>query len=249
MDRTVPSTPDWPKIRTAGYDGFVVSFADRLTEPANRAALAFCAALKTEGIDGVAESSTSLVSAYLRFDPLTVPHAAMRDVLQTLLARRNWMDAPLPAGRRLWRVPTVFGGATAPQLAEAAAAAGLSEAEAIASLSGQTVRVQTIGFAPGMPYLGELAPDWDIPRQTSITAQVPAGGLCVAIRQLVLFPVATPTGWRHIGQTAVELFRPKEDTPFLLRPGDEVAFEPAPHDALSALREKPNGGAVSEPLP
>ncbi|MEL6644167.1 MAG: carboxyltransferase domain-containing protein [Pseudomonadota bacterium] len=249
MDQSVPNTAQWPKIKTAGYDGFVVTFADRLSEPANRAALAFCDALKTAGIEGVAESSTSLVSAYLRFDPLTVPHATMRDALQTLAAQRNWMEAPLPAGRRLWRVPTVFGGEAGPQLGEAAAAAGLSEADAIASITAARVRVQTIGFAPGMPYLGELAPAWDIPRQTSITAKVPAGGLCVAIRQLVLFPVATPTGWRHIGQTAVDLFRPDDDAPFLLRPGDEVAFQPVSHNALPAMQDTPNGGAVAEPLP
>lgn len=213
-----------PAIRTAGFDGFIVTFGDTLTEPANRAALAFRAALEDSEVEGIEETSTSLVSAYLRFDPITMPHAEMQATLETLLAQRDWHAAPLPSGRRLWHVPTVFGGETAPQLAEAASAAGLSEADAIASITAQPVRVQTIGFAPGMPYLGALAPEWDIPRQTTLTAQVPAGGLCVAIRQLVLFPVATPTGWRHIGQTALRLFRPEDDTPFLLRPGDEVQF-------------------------
>ena len=61
---------DWPQIRTAGYDGVVVSFGDRLSEPANRAALAFRDAIEKAGWDSVEESSTSLVSAYLRFDPL-----------------------------------------------------------------------------------------------------------------------------------------------------------------------------------
>jgi len=232
-------------IRTAGFDGFVVSFGDTLTEPGNRAALAFRAALEARGIDGVQETSTSLVSAYLRFDPLAVSHAQMEAVLEDLLAAQDWHDAPLPSGRRLWRVPTVFGGAAAPQLAEAAEAAGLSEAEAVRSISSQPVRVQTIGFAPGMPYLGSLAPDWDIPRQTTLTARVPVGGLCVAIRQLVLFPVATPTGWRHIGQTAVRLFRPDAEEPFLLRPGDEVLFQPVSELTAHA----PNGGATFEPLP
>ncbi|MEM9901839.1 MAG: allophanate hydrolase subunit 1 [Pseudomonadota bacterium] len=239
----------WPRIRTAGFDGLVVSFADHLTEPANRAALAFSDALKATGLAGVEESSTSLVSAYVRFDPLNVGHAEMRVALERMLAERDWMAADLPTGRQLWHVPTAFGGAAGPQLAEASAAAGFGEADAIASISGQRVRVQTIGFAPGMPYLGELSPAWNIPRQTSLTARVPAGGLCVAIRQLVLFPVATPTGWRHIGQTALRLFRPDEETPFLLRAGDEVQFDPVPADALRELAEEPNGGAAWEPLP
>lgn len=244
-----PSKPHWPQIRTAGYDGYVVSFGDRLSGTANSAALAFRDAIETAGWDGVEESSTSLVSAYLRFDPLICHHDDMRAALQALVQDRDWYAAPLPTGRRLWRVPTVFGGETAPQLAEAAALAGLSEAEAIASISAMPVRVQTIGFAPGMPYLGELASAWDIPRQTKLTAQVPAGGLCVAIRQLVLFPVATPTGWRHIGQTALDLFRPDTGEPFLLRPGDEVLFDPTDPDTFATLKSDLNGGATFERIP
>ena len=238
----------WPQIRTAGYDGFVVSFGDSLSESANRAALAFRDAIEKADWDGVEESSTSLVSAYLRFDPLRHDHAAMHAALDKLLLERDWYAAALPTGRKLWRVPTVFGGEGAPQFAEAALVAGLSETEAIASISKTRVRVQTIGFAPGMPYLGELQPEWDIPRQTELTAQVPAGGLCVAIRQLVLFPVATPTGWRHIGQTALRLFRPEARQPFLFRPGDEVLFQPTSPEKLAALHDQENAGASCEDI-
>lgn len=239
----------WPSLRTVGIDGFLVSFADRLSEPANRAALAFRAAIEQADLEGVEESSTSLVSAYLRFDPLRRDHASMRADLEALISQQDWFGVELPKGRRLWRVPTVYGGEMAPQLEEAAAAAGLSPADAIASISQTPVRVQTIGFAPGMPYLGELPAAWDIPRQTSLTAQVPAGGLCVAIRQLVLFPLATPTGWRHIGQTALRLFRPEAKTPFILRPGDEVLFHPVTPEDLKTCMDDPNCGATSEALP
>lgn len=240
---------DWPQVRTAGYDGFVVTFGAHLSEAANRAALAFRAAIRAANWDAVEETSTSLVSAYLRFDPQACDHARMRQALEHLVTERDWYATPLPPRRRLWRVPTVFGGAAGPQLAEAAQAAGLSPADAITSLCRAPVRVQTIGFAPGMPYLGSLSPEWNIPRQTDLTARVPAGGLCVALRQLVLFPVATPTGWRHIGQTALRLFRPEGEAPFLLRPGDEIQFEPVDPDQLAALGAQADGGARSEPLP
>ena len=238
-----PKNSTWPQIRTAGYDGFVVSFGDHLSGPANSAALAFRDCIERAAIEGVKECSTSLVSAFLRFDPLQVSHEYMRTALEGLLGTRDWYSAPLPSGRRLWRVPTVFGGVTAPNFAEVSGMAGLTEEDAIAAIAGTLVRVQTIGFAPGMPYLGELPPAWDIPRQTELTAQVPAGGLCVAIRQLVLFPVSTPTGWRQIGQTAVNLFRPDAPEPFLLRPGDEVLFVPTTAPELADVE---NGAATSE---
>ena len=110
-------------------------------------------------------------------------------------------------------------------------------------------RRRRLGFAPGQPYLGELPPAWDIPRQTGLTPKVPVGALTVAIRQLVLFAVSTPTGWRHIGQTGFRAFRPESDTPFVLNPGDEVIFEPVSRDDHERLSGTgPDGGAKSEPL-
>ncbi|MCF3595887.1 allophanate hydrolase subunit 1 [Rhodobacteraceae bacterium LMO-12] len=242
------STPSWPQIRTAGFDGFLISFADSLSEPANRAALSFRDAVERAGWAGVEETSTSLVSTYLRFDPHWRDHAQMRRDIDALLAEHDWFAEPLPSGRKLWRVPTVYGTDMAPQLEEAAKAAGLSPADAIRQISETRVRVQTIGFAPGMPYLGELPSAWDIPRQTALSDKVPAGGLCVAIRQLVLFPMATPTGWRHIGQTAFRLFRSDTDQPFVLRPGDEVIFTPTQPETLNTMQNDPNGGATCESL-
>ncbi|MEX0304567.1 MAG: allophanate hydrolase subunit 1 [Leisingera sp.] len=237
---------EWPRISALGTDGFLVTFADRLSEPANRAALAFRDAVERSGWTAVEETSASLVSAYLRFDPRGISHAELLAALCSLLGRQDWFGTPLPQGRRLWRVPAVFGTHLAPQLEEAAHAAGLTADEAVASLTRRPVRVQTIGFAPGQPYLGELLPAWDIPRQSKLTSQVPAGALAVAIRQLVLFPVPAPTGWRHIGQTQFRLFRPEEEQPFVLRPGDEVQFEPVDAETLERMKTDLDGGARAE---
>ncbi|KAA8606284.1 allophanate hydrolase [Salipiger aestuarii] len=238
----------FPIIRTVGVDGMLVSFGDRLSEPANRAAIAFRAELDAQGWDGIEESSSSLVSCYVRFDPLYLSHAALRTRLDALMSERDWLGADLPHGRWLHRIPTVYGGKLAPQLGEAAAAAGLSESEAIASLSETRVRVTALGFSPGQPYLGELPECWDIPRQQALTPKVPKGALVVAIRQLVLFGVTAPTGWRHVGQTAATLFRVEAERPFLLAPGDEVVFAPIDEAAFENMRHVPGGGVHSEML-
>ena len=233
----------WPLILTAGVDGYLVSFAESLSDPANRAAIAFRKRLQDETRIPIIETSTSLVSCYLRFDTNKITHMQAKDELEALIASRNWFDTDLPEGRRLWTVPTVYGDAFGPQLHEVADLAGVTVGEAIAELSSQKVRVQTIGFAPGMPYLGELPSKWNIPRQTQLTEQVPKGGLCLAIRQMVVFPADTPTGWRHIGQTAIDLFRPQSDQPFLFRTGDEVIFDAVSQSQFEELKSMPNGGA------
>jgi KipI family sensor histidine kinase inhibitor len=237
-----------PLIRSAGLDGVLVSFGDSLSEPANRAALAFTSAVSRAGIDGVEECAPSLVSVFLRFDPLHLSLESITTQLRALLKQQDWYAAPMPEGRRFIRVPTVYGTELAPQLQEAAQAAGLSAETAIAQLSEARVRVQTIGFAPGQPYLGLLPEAWDIPRQTALTKAVPEGALVVAIRQLVLFSVSSPTGWRHVGQTALKLFRPDSDTPFFLRPGDEVQFVPVDRSVLERYAGRPDGGAEIEAI-
>ena len=111
------------------------------------------------------------------------------------------------------------------------------------------MRVQTIGFAPGQPYLGELPEARDIPRQTDLTDRVPVGALTVATRQLVLFSVSTRTGWRHVGQTAFRSFRPESDAPFVLRPGDEVLFDAVDRETHARLLDAgADGGAIPEAI-
>lgn len=230
-----------PDIAAFGVDAVLVRFGDTLTEAANRAALALRATIEGQDWPGLCEVSTALVSVVVRFDPMVTDAATLCGHLRALLDRHDWSRLPLPEGRRLWEVPTVFGTEMAPQLAEAAALAGISEAEAIDGLTARPLRVQAIGFAPGQPYLGELGPEWNIPRQSSLTPQVPAGAMTVAIRQIVLFSVPSPTGWRHVGQTAVRLFDPERADPFLLRPGDEVLFRAVDRAGLEHARAE--GGA------
>jgi inhibitor of KinA len=240
---------EFPAVHTLGVDGVLVRFGQTLTEGANRAALAFRAAIDRAAITGIEETSTSLTSVYLRFDLRATGHAPLVATVQELLDSRDWTLADLPRGRRLWRVPAVFGTDLAPQLDEAAALAGLSTAQAVEMLCATPLRVQAIGFAPGQPYLGELPAAWNIPRQTGLTPRVPEGALAVAIRQMVLFSVSTPTGWRHVGQTALRLFRPDQSDPFVLRAGDEVQFQSVPREVYENLRLRDaDGGASCERL-
>lgn len=241
-----PARP-FPIIRNIGLDGMLVTFASQLSEQSNRAALAFHAELQQLAQDGIGETSTSLASAFVRFDPLRLSHAALHARLSDLLQSRDWFQADMPAGRTFWRIPCLFGTDLAPQLAEAADAAGLSEAQAIERLGSSRVRVLAIGFAPGQPYLGPLAAEWNLPRLKALQ-QVPAGALVQAISQFVLFTGPAPTGWRHVGQTAFSCFRPQGVTAIPLTPGDEVVFEPVSYADFLKIREAAtdgSGGAIA----
>lgn len=241
----------YPQIKTVALSGILVTFASEMSGPANRAALAFRAALEAENWPEVRETTMSLVSVYLIVDLVIEDIADLTKRVYTLLSTQDWYAAPLPEGRTLWHVPTVYGTDLAPQLEEAAEVAGLDPDEAIRQLSSARVRVLTIGFAPGQPYMGELDPVWNIPRQQGLTKSVPSGALVTAIRQLIVFTAPTPTGWRHVGQTAFKTFRQMAPHPFALTPGDELIFPQvtrAELETIIASDSSGNGGAEKETL-
>ena len=234
-----------PEILPFGLDAVLVRFDATMSDQANRAALGFAAHIRNSALPFVEVSST-LASVTLRFDPLAVGLDEVNALLQKHLTTQDWGAIALPAGRKLWRVPTCYGGDHGPQLAEAAELAGVSTNAAIDALGTSRVRVLTIGFAPGLPYLGTLPPEWNIPRQTALTPKVPAGALVVAIRQFVVFANASPTGWRWIGQTALPLFDPARSPASLFSPADEVIFTPVSEAEFTTARTAPFGGATWE---
>lgn len=242
-------TQDFPRIEPLGLGALLVRFVDRLDDDANRACLALRASLEAEPIAGVAETAPALASVLVRLD---APEGAERveAALRARLAARSWARTPLPP-RRLWRIPCSYGGEDGPQLEETARLAGMRPEEAVRTLSRARLRVLAIGFAPGMPYLGILPPEWDVPRQEGLTPRVPEGALVLAVRQLVLFGTEAPTGWRQVGRTAFGCFRPDRRRPAALAAGDEVMFPGIPPTELRARAEadaEGHGGATWEPL-
>ncbi|MEM9798170.1 MAG: carboxyltransferase domain-containing protein [Pseudomonadota bacterium] len=224
----------FPRIEPLGEAALLVRFTDRLDDGANRACTAFRAALEADMPEGVIEVASALGSVLVRHDGRD-----LRDALARRLTGVDWA-AVAPASRKLWRIPCSYGGADGPQLAEVAEMAGLSEAAAIDVLSNTQVRVLALGFVPGMPYLGILPDNWELPRQTNLTPKVPEGALVVAVRQLVLFGTEAATGWRQLGRTAFGCFRPTRAHPIALSAGDEVVF---PAVTPAALRD----GAAKDP--
>ncbi len=245
-------TPDAPAIADVGFGGMLVTFSNTLSDAANNAALTFRAAVEALALEGVVETSTSLTSTFVSFDPLTLPRADLRASLEGLIDRQDWGLAALSTNRKRWIIPAVFGGATyGPQLVEAADLAGVTPEVAIEEICARPLRVMTLGFAPGQPYLGSLPSHWDIPRQTGLTKRVPIGAITVAIRQIVLFSASTPTGWRQIGACGFHGFRPQSDQPFALKPGDEILFRAVDAEEMeNACANDPSGagGATSETL-
>lgn len=242
-------TTPTPQILPLGLDGILVRFADTLSDAANRAALAFRQELDDDRPKGVDETATSLTSVLVRFRPDQIRRAGLEDDLRHRLERQDWYQAPLPHGRTRWRIPAVFGGDHGPQLDEVADLVGVRPERAVEDLASAELRVLALGFAPGQPYLGFLDEAWNIPRQTEVTPEVPRGAVVVAVRQVIPFANAAPTGWRQIGRTAFRCYSRDGEPPIPLKAGDSVAFDPVPAKDFARLEQTgPLGGAARESI-
>lgn len=161
-------------------------------------------------------------------------HGALAERIGQLLA------GGLPEGELGGReidIPVCYGGEHGPDLAEVAAAAGLTPDDIIRLHSEPRSMVFMLGFAPGHAYLGVHDERLNIPRRPSPRTAVPIGSVAVANRQTVIYPNRLPGGWNIIGATPLAMFDPAREPAALLQPGDSVRFVPIAEDEFQRLRE------------
>ena len=171
--------------------------------------------------NGVVEALASYCSVTVHYDPELVSNQALQTVIQRLYHQ------PHKATRagRLIRIPVIYDGQ---DLVEAAQTLGLSVVELIQIHSNAVYRVFLIGFAPGLPYLGPLPLQLELPRRPIPRHRVDAGSVAIAGRQATVYPLPTPSGWHILGRTPKHIASLDTDPPALLRIGDRVEFVPQP---------------------
>jgi len=172
---------------------------------------------------GVTNVHPAYASILIDFDPLAVSPRDMEFVVTRLYAQAA--AAPLPEPRMV-EIPVAYGGEYGPDLEAVAVLTGHTPEEVIALHSGAEYLVYFLGFSPGFPYLGGLPEAIAAPRLETPRKRVPAGSVAIGGRQTGVYPLASPGGWRIIGCTPLQLFRPDADPPVLLQMGDHVRFVP-----------------------
>lgn len=239
-----------PELLPAGADGFVLRFALTPEPRAMAAARSLADRLEAAPPPGTVEIAPALVSVLLRFNPARTDRETLAAHLRTVAQEIAATDPRMPEPSRRWTIPVSFGGENGPQLSDVATRLGMGEDAAIREICASELRVLTIGFAPGQPYIGLLPDAWHLPRLSELTPTVPAGAVVVAVRQIVLFGSASATGWRQIGRAAFRTFVPERREPMPLRGGDAIRFAPASAAEIDALSGEGDrmGGARLEVL-
>jgi len=228
------------RMEPLGDRAILVILGERIDPGVNDQVHQLAALIRAAGTPGVTDLVPAYATLAVHYDPAAwpgQPYQALREQLDRL-----WRSAgaAAPAEPRRVSIPVCYGGEFGPDLAEVAGHCAMTEAEVIARHSGAEYRVYMLGFAPGFAYLGGLDPAIAAPRRQTPRMKVPAGSVGIAGMQTGIYPLETPGGWQIIGRSPQRLFRPGQEDPCVLRPGDRLRFVPIDLDAYRAHLEEPS---------
>ncbi len=197
---------------------------ERAIDPlVNAHCVALAMSLEALTLSGVRDVVPSYNAVTVHFDPRVIDRRAISAEISTLA--RTATAAP-ESSSRLVEVPVSYGGEAGPDLEAIAEFARSAAADVVRLHAATPFRVYMLGFLPGFAYMGPVDARIAMPRLDSPRLRVPAGSIGIAGTQTGIYPCDAPGGWRIIGRTALKLFDPTREEPFLLKAGDRVKFVP-----------------------
>ena len=219
----------------------VVEFGQTIDPSVHDRVLAFDAEVTLAALPGVIETVPTYRSLMIHYDPRALGESELIGRLGALGAAGPSANRPV----RRWSIPACYEPPHSEDLAECAAALGLTPERVVALHSAAVFRVYMYGFAPGFLHMGGLPDELFISRRVTPRLPVPSGALIIANGQAVVTTYNFPTGWYMLGRTPTLMFDPAREPSFLIGVGDEVVFEPVDSAAFGALS---NAVAAGDPV-
>jgi KipI family sensor histidine kinase inhibitor len=229
-----------PRFLDSGDTALIVEFGDRIDQGLSGLVLALAGRLEAAAIPGVVEMVPTFRSLMVHYDPARLRQVELKQRLAPLL---QGLQVAESVGRR-WRIPACYDESTGPDLADVAQRTGLSVSQVVERHSATTQHVYMMGFLPGLPYLGGLPPEFNLPRRENPRIRLPSGSIAVAMTMTVIYPLESPGGWHILARTPVPLWDMRRDPPALLAAGDKVTFQPVSLAEYEALLAKSQAGEL-----
>ena len=167
------------------------------------------------------EAVPGIETVTIMFDPITVNVAQVESqLLEAYTDAPTSFEAEMPQ----IEIDVRYGGEYGPDLNMVCEILELSEDQFIKQHSELLHRVDMIGFTPGFAYVSGLDTKHKVSRLKAPRPRLPAGSIGISGAFTGLYSLAGPGGWPIVGKTETMLFDPAAEEPFLLQPGQSVAF-------------------------
>jgi len=223
------------RFRIAGDRGLLVEYGDCIHPDVLHKVRSVALLLTQEAPAGILEILPTYRSLLIVYDPLVVTPGTLARLLEKMETRLSGIRIPDP---KCVEIPVCYGGDFGPDMDFVAQTHGLETEDVIRIHSAPEYLIYMVGFTPGFPFLGGLPEILHTPRLETPRTRVPEGSVGIANNQTGVYPVASPGGWRIIGRTPLNLFRPKYPNPFLYQAGDRIRFRPIPEREYHRIRQE-----------
>jgi len=201
------------------HRGLYVQFADQIDRESNIRLHALHRTLMADLPPGVNDLYPGYVNLYVDFDANQISAGEVR---AWIMRHLNAPHAP-PADHRVLELPVRYDGPDLPDVAERTR---LSEAEVVRLHAAPEYHVYAVGFTPGFPFLGEVAPELRLPRRSTPRPAVAFNTVAIANAQSCVYTLPSPGGWNLLGTLLTTVYDPHRAEPFMVSPGDRVRFVP-----------------------
>jgi KipI family sensor histidine kinase inhibitor len=203
-----------------GDCGLLVTFTHEDREDRWLAGQALQSALLARTGAGIVDVIAGFDTAFISFDLLRTDHNAVRELVTSCDLSRS---APAPLARD-FVLPVVYGGDRGPDLDIVADELGLSPDDVVAMHTATSWTVRLRASPAGLPMMDGPALPASVSRNPTPRVRVPPGSVGLSGQQCVVYPVASPGGWRLIGQTPIRLLDLSNQELVRYRPGDRLRF-------------------------
>ena len=232
------------RFQPASDQSLLVYFGQQITGEDHKHVMQLLRLLESEPLAGVLNLHPAYCSLLIKFDALKLGHGDLEAILRSYLDRLE--DVRLPEPRQV-EIPVCYGGEHGPDLNEVAAMHDMTPAQVIELHAAATYEVYFLGFVPGFAYLGGLPAALVTPRLAMPRRRVPPGSVGIAGNQTGVYPFVTPGGWRLLGRTPMQMFRPNgtvankdatnQNAMSMLSIGNRVRFTPVSEDRFALLEK------------
>ncbi|MDC2841338.1 5-oxoprolinase subunit PxpB [Limosilactobacillus mucosae] len=220
------------QIIPVGDQALAIEFANRIDPVVNRHLQQIGRYILKQHLSAVKTIIPAYRTLTVTFDGGQTSFEELKDQLKPLIEQS--MSAPLPPSKT-WLIPVCYGGKHGPDLDDVARFAGLSAEEVVNEHVSKAYLIYFLGFLPGFAYMGSVDQKIAMPRLEQPRLEIPAGSVGIAGKQTGFYPVASPGGWRIIGQTPLKLYDEKNPASFY-HAGDSVKFFAIDEDEFQKIQ-------------
>lgn len=125
---------------------------------------------------------------------------------------------------RLWKIPVCYDAEFATDMDSYSSHIHMKKDAIIKLHTTLIYTVYFIGFLPGFLYLGGLDSKLHLARRSTPNLNIKKGSVAIGGKQTGIYPQDSPGGWHIIGNSPIDFFDIKKDTPCFATAGDRVQF-------------------------